>query len=187
MLPLPSWRHWNLFLDRDGVINERLPGDYVRDWSEFRFLPGALESLAFFATYFGPIVVVTNQQGIGKGLMTKAELTVIHNYMLRDIRHAGGRVDAVYFCPDQSSTPGNCRKPNPAMAHWAQRDFPEIDFTRSVIIGDSAGDMEFGFRLGMSTVLVEGKEEDAGKLSLIRGRIDHCIANLPEIVALLKP
>lgn len=152
---------FTLFLDRDGVINDRLVGDYVLHRGDFRFMPGVLEALRFFAGYFGRIIVVTNQQGIGKGLMTEADIQDIHKFMLSEIRQAGGRVDAVYYCPDLQQKPDNCRKPGPAMAFQAQRDFPEIEFSESVMVGDSISDIDFGFLLGMRTVLIEGKAEEA--------------------------
>ena len=95
---------------------------------------------------------MTNQQGIGKGLMTTEQLHTIHQSMLDKIREQGGRVDAVYFCPDLKSKPDNCRKPGIFMALQAQADFPEIDFSKSIMVGDSFSDMEFGRRTGMFTV-----------------------------------
>lgn len=153
-----------LFLDRDGVINERLPGDYVAQWSEFQFTPRALEALAFFAAHFQHIIVVTNQQGIGKGQMSEDQLAEIHEKMVAEIVAAGGRIDAVYHCPDLSSVPNNCRKPAPAMALKAQADFPAIDFQTSIMVGDSVSDLEFGQNLSMYTVLIEGKSDELDKL-----------------------
>lgn len=164
-------KYHTLFLDRDGVINERLPGDYVAHWSEFQFTPRALEALAFFANHFQNIVVVTNQQGIGKGQMNEAQLAEIHQKMIHEIAAAGGLIDAVYHCPDLSSVPNNCRKPAPAMALKAQADFPAIDFQTSIMVGDSVSDLEFGQNLGMYTVLIEGKSDELDKLekALVNG------------------
>ena len=151
---------WTLFLDRDGVINRRIPGQYVEDWSSFEFLPGTREAIARFSKIFGHIVVVTNQQGIGKGLMTTTQLEQIHQQMLSAIQDAGGRIDAVYFCPDLSIHNPPCRKPNTGMGHQAKADFPTINFSKSVMVGDSASDIAFGRRLGMQLVLIEGKGEE---------------------------
>ena len=150
---------WTLFLDRDGVINRRLPGDYVRRWEDFSFLDGVLEALRSLGQLFGRIVVVTNQQGIGKGLMTEADLALIHRRMLEQVHEAGGRIDAVYYCPDLAGEADSCRKPGPVMAYRARADFPEIEFSRSVMAGDSLSDMAFGCRLGMLSVLIETKAE----------------------------
>lgn len=158
----------SLFLDRDGVINTRTPGDYVKNRAEFVFENGALEALAMLARIFPRIVVVTNQAGVGRGLMTEADLLDVHQFMLEKTAAAGGRIDRAYFCPHRSDAGCDCRKPAPGMAFQAKNDFPEIDFTKSVIVGDSASDMVFGQRLGMTTVLLPGKFEDADALTAMQ-------------------
>ena len=151
---------WALFLDRDGVINRRLPGAYVRNWEEFQWLPGTLKAIAGLTQRTGRAFVVTNQQGVGKGLMAEEDLARIHARMLRQIKDAGGRIDAVYYCPDLASSVPNCRKPGPAMALQARKEFPEVEFQRSVMVGDSLSDMQFGQVLGMYNVLIATKEEE---------------------------
>ncbi len=151
-------KNWTLFLDRDGVINRRLVDDYVKSWSEFAFLSGVPEAIAHFSRRFARIVVVTNQQGIGKGLMTKADLQSIHHQMVLKIEQAGGRIDKVYFCPHHRQDDCACRKPRIGMAEQAKVDFPEIDFTKSIMIGDTPSDIEFGHRAGMRTVFVSKTE-----------------------------
>lgn len=158
----------SLFLDRDGVINTRTPGDYVKNRAEFVFENGALEALALLAGMFPRIVVVTNQAGVGRGLMTEADLLDVHQFMLEKTVAAGGRIDRAYFCPHRSDAGCDCRKPAPGMAFQAKNDFPEIDFSRSIIVGDSASDMVFGQRLGMTTVLLPGKFEDADALAAMQ-------------------
>ena len=143
--------NWTLFLDRDGVINERIPDAYINHWDDFRFSRGALESIAAFSGRFKYIIVVTNQQGIGKGIMTEHQLKRIHQKMLDNIQEANGRIDAIYHCGDLKSKAGNCRKPDPHMALNAQKDFPDIDFNRSIMVGDSISDLQFGRNLGMKT------------------------------------
>jgi len=145
---------WTLFLDRDGVINHRPLDDYVKQWTDFEFLPGVLEALSVFSEIFGKIIIVTNQQGIGKGLMTMEDLERIHKKMISEIEKAGGRIDAVYFCPDLEGEPDNCRKPGTIMAGRAKKDFPEIDFSRSIMAGDTENDLLFGKNAGMKTVLI---------------------------------
>ncbi|MBK8555324.1 MAG: HAD family hydrolase [Lewinellaceae bacterium] len=156
-----------LFLDRDGVINVRTPGDYVKRPEAFEFEAGALEALALLAPLFKRIVVVTNQSGVGKGIMSAADLEAVHAFMLKKIKMAGGRIDKVYYCPHRPSDGCDCRKPGTGMALQAQLDFPEIDFSRSVLVGDSVCDMKLAISLGMRTVLVEGKEEEAHELSAL--------------------
>lgn len=149
-----------MFLDRDGVINRRLPGDYVKTWEEFEFLPGVLESIAILSRIFDLIIVVTNQQGIGKGLMTEADLDAIHEKMIGRIRQADGRIDAVFHCPDLAGKEPDCRKPSPYMAFQAKKKFTQLKFSHSVMVGDTLADMQFGAGLGMTTVLIETEMEE---------------------------
>jgi histidinol-phosphate phosphatase family protein len=145
---------WTLFLDRDGVINKRPPGDYIKTWEEFEFLPGVLESIKILTEKFGRIIIVTNQQGIGKELMTHEDLQNIHRQMQTAISKNGGRIDAIYYCPDLATDEDSCRKPAGFMAIQAKKDFPEIDFTKSIMAGDTPSDMAFGRNAGMKTVFI---------------------------------
>lgn len=154
-----------LFLDRDGVINVRTPGDYVRSPEGFEPMPGLGEAMRLLAEWFGRIVVVTNQAGIGKGLMTESDLDAVHTKMLEVVTAARGRIDRAYHCPHPPAVGCNCRKPQSGMALQAQTDFPDIDFQQSWMVGDSASDLEFGRRLGMRTVLIEGKMEESALLA----------------------
>jgi histidinol-phosphate phosphatase family protein len=151
---------WSLFLDRDGVINKRLENDYVKNWVEFEFLEETLSALKSLNAVFGHIVVVTNQQGIGKRLYTPEDLELIHRNMVYEITYHGGRVDKVYFSPHLAEEDHPTRKPGIGMALQAQKDFPAIDFKKSVIAGDSESDMEFGKRAGMYTVFIGEKKSD---------------------------
>jgi len=146
---------WTLFLDRDGVINKKL-GGYVTTPSEFTFLPHVIESLVTLSEIFTTIVIVTNQQGIGKELMSHDDLHSVHSHMLRNINLAGGRIDNIYYCPQLAQEDPPCRKPNPGMALQAKGDFPHIDFRKSVMIGDSVSDIRFGNLLKMTTVRISG-------------------------------
>ena len=143
-----------LFLDRDGVINRWLPGDYVRTWEQFAFLPGICECLRKWAAKFKHIIIVSNQRGVGKGKMSQAELEAVHARMLEAISAAGGRIDAVYTCaeldPDHPM-----RKPQPGMFLAACRDFPDIVPARSLMLGDSDSDQAFAANCGMRFVRME--------------------------------
>jgi D-glycero-D-manno-heptose 1,7-bisphosphate phosphatase len=152
-------KDWTLFLDRDGVINKRLPDEYVKTPLEFEFIDGVTESLRMLSVLFGRIIIVTNQQGIGKKLMSEQMLNDIHTQMISDIVLAGGKIDKVYFCPDLVTDIENCRKPGSFMAIKAKNDFPEIDFTRSVMVGDSISDIRFGKNLNMKTVFIGNKSD----------------------------
>jgi D-glycero-D-manno-heptose 1,7-bisphosphate phosphatase len=150
-----------LFLDRDGVINKRLVDDYVKNWAEFEFLPGVTESLKILSGIFDRIIVVTNQQGVGKGRMTEKQLNTIHENMKTAVKRAGGRIDAVYYCTDLKDKPGNCRKPSIAMFNKAKTDFPEIDASKSIMVGDSQSDIDFGNNAGMFTVFIGNENKTA--------------------------
>lgn len=152
-------KQWTLFLDRDGVINKKLESDYVKRLDEFQFLPGAKEAIARLNQLFGTTVVVTNQQGIGKGLMTTADLKLVHQYMMNEVEVVGGRIDEVYFAPDLDSSKSINRKPNTGMAEQARKDFPQIDFKKSIMVGDSLSDMQMGKRVGMLTVHITDSSE----------------------------
>ncbi|MBA3663493.1 MAG: HAD family hydrolase [Bacteroidetes bacterium] len=154
-------KSWSLFLDRDGVINKKLDNDYVKHWSEFEFIEGVFEALKILSFKFERIVVVTNQQGIGKGIYRTEDLELIHKNMLYELSYLGGRIDKVYFSPYLEKEKHPTRKPGTGMGLEAKQDHPGIDFLKSIIVGDSMSDMEFGRALGMKTVFIseEGRED----------------------------
>jgi D-glycero-D-manno-heptose 1,7-bisphosphate phosphatase len=145
--------HRTLFLDRDGVINQKLEGDYVKAWDEFKFCMNALEAIAELSKVYNKIFIVTNQRGVGKGVMPEANLIEIHSNMVCEIKNANGRIDKIYYCTDVHDSSPN-RKPNIGMALQAKHDFPEIEFSNSVMVGDSISDMEFARKLGMQRVFI---------------------------------
>jgi histidinol-phosphate phosphatase family protein len=154
-------KSWTLFLDRDGVINKKIDNDYVKHWTDFEFIDGVQDAMKILNGKFGRIVIVTNQQGIGKGLYRTEDLDLIHQNMLYEINYLGGRIDKVYFSPYLASANHPTRKPGTGMALSAKKDFPEIDFTKSIMVGDSMSDMEFGRALEMKTVFIaENKVND---------------------------
>jgi histidinol-phosphate phosphatase family protein len=152
-------KDWTLFLDRDGVISRRVPDGYVTHWEEFRFLDGVLEALSILGGHFGRIIMVSNQQGVGKGIMTAESLKMIDFRMKQAVRDAGGRIDAAYYCTSLASANDPDRKPGTGMGLKAKTDFPEIDFSKSIMVGDTDSDMEFGKKLGMITVYVSEEEK----------------------------
>ena len=177
---------WSLFLDRDGVINHRLPGDYVKKWEEFQFYAGAIEAIAIFSQLFQRIVVVTNQKGVGRGLMSHTDLGLIHDKMKSEIARGGGRLDNIYYCPDLDTVPNNCRKPSPSMAYQAKQDFPEIDFTKSIMVGDAITDLYFGQNLGMKTVLIETYPKQMEKVDTAEDlKVDYRCKSLHEFAELI--
>ncbi|HXS36611.1 MAG TPA: HAD-IIIA family hydrolase [Flavipsychrobacter sp.] len=151
-------KSWTLFLDRDGVVNVETVGSYVTSWDEFQFCEGTLEALHELSELFGTIVIVSNQRGVGRGIMTFEALKDVNSQMKQAIMENGGRIDKIYCCTAVSDEDHN-RKPNVGMALQAKEDFPNVDFKRSVIVGNSISDMEFGKRLAMHTVFLTTKRE----------------------------
>ena len=141
---------WTLFLDRDGVINKRLMGDYVKSIDEFEFLSGAQQAIAWFNSCFDRIFVVTNQQGIGKGVMSEQDLSEVHTFMKDGFDE--NPFNAIYYAPQLANEGSIYRKPNPGMALQARKEYPEVDFSQSIMVGDSVSDIQMGKRCGMKTV-----------------------------------
>jgi len=145
-----------VFLDRDGVLNEKMPeGCYVTSWSEFNLLPGVAESLARINRAGLRVIVVSNQRCVALGLCTAADVDIIHSSFQNLLKGLGAYVDGFYFCPHDLGQ-CNCRKPLPGLYEQAAAEFPEITAESSAMIGDSLTDVEFGRRLGMLTVFIGG-------------------------------
>ena len=175
---------WTLFLDRDGVINQKINDDYVRQWSEFYFIDGFLESIPILAKTFKRTAIVTNQRGIGRGLMTAEDLALIFENLQQKMNELGGHIDAFYHCPHDYSDKCSCRKPKIGMGLQAKKDFPDLDFRKALIVGDSISDMEFGKKLGMKTVFVTNREgRDVRKFSNF---IDASFDNVRHFAAALE-
>ncbi|MDQ6757303.1 MAG: HAD-IIIA family hydrolase [Bacteroidota bacterium] len=140
---------WSLFLDRDGVINNEKYMDYINTWDEFKFFPGVKDAIKKFTEKFGYIFIITNQRGVAKGRTKLADLEIIHKNLLAEVAASGGKITKVYFCCDMENSSKN-RKPNPGMGLQAKKEFPEIEFSKSVMIGNTISDMEFGKNLGIA-------------------------------------
>lgn len=152
-----------LFLDRDGVINRKLEGDYVKNWSEFEWLPGVVESLGELGKYFYPILVVTNQQGIGKGLMTESDLQQLHLQLTSDLQgvYEEPVLHDFYYCPHLADDHCHCRKPKNGMFLQATIDYPFIQLDNAWMIGDSPTDIEAARSLGIHTASAGFSDEKA--------------------------
>lgn len=165
-MPVPS----TAFVDRDGVINHKAEdGCYVKSWSEFAFLPGAIDGLRILRRAGCRVVIVTNQRGVALGRMSAAAVDDIHDRMRAVLAPAGADVHAVYVCPHEKGTCG-CRKPDVGLFLQARRDDPKIDFEASVVIGDALSDLEAGRRLGIPGVLIAGEREVETRLADARAR-----------------
>jgi D-glycero-D-manno-heptose 1,7-bisphosphate phosphatase len=149
-----------VFLDRDGVLNEKMPeGRYVTRWDEFQVLPGAPEAIAMLNREGIPVIVVSNQRGIALGLYSEEDVRTIHANFQGLLESHNAHIDGFYFCPHDKDQ-CNCRKPLPGMFEQAIADFPSITAAGSVMIGDSISDIDFGRRLGMTTVFLTGDAEN---------------------------
>jgi D-glycero-D-manno-heptose 1,7-bisphosphate phosphatase len=141
-----------VFLDRDGVVNQKPPeGDYITRWEDFQILPGVAEGIALLNRAGFSVIVVTNQRCIAKGLMTVAELEKIHERMIGLLARAGATVNGTFYCPHETEPPCDCRKPAPGMLLNAAR-LLGIQLAASWMIGDSDIDIEAGKNAGCKTV-----------------------------------
>ena len=148
-----------VFLDRDGVLNEKMPeGRWVESWADFHVLPGVPQAIARLNRAGLRVIVVSNQRGIALGRFTAADVQAIHQGLENLLKAHGAHIDAFYFCP-HDRLQCNCRKPLPGMFEQAKREFPEVSAAASAMIGDSPADVEFGRRLGMLTIFIEGDPE----------------------------
>ena len=142
-----------VFLDRDGVINVKAkPGEYIRGWDEFHLIPTVVDWIRLFNALGMLVIVVTNQRGVARGLMSMAELDQIHMRMRAALADRGAHIDDVFCCiHDEGAC--ECRKPRPGMIQEAARKW-EIDTQASIVIGDSDVDRELAQRCEMPFVLV---------------------------------
>lgn len=146
-----------VFLDRDGVINRKMPeGEYVREWDQFSFLPDVFEAIRVFNDHGYLVIVVTNQQCVGKGIVSAETVDLIHEAMAGSIEKNGAHIDAVYVCPHLAAQECPCRKPATGLFDKAVMDFRRqgisIDLSASYMIGDSDTDVLAGKRAGLTTV-----------------------------------
>ncbi len=173
---------WTLFLDRDGVINREKYLDYVYHFNEFKFYDGVLEALNILGSRFGRVIIATNQRGVEKKLMTEEDLKVLHTHMRQSIEANGGRIDAIYYSTSLDDSHPN-RKPQPGMAFLAKETYPEIDFSKSIMVGNNLSDMEFGRNAGMFTVFVLTTSPD---ISLPHPSVDLAYKDLPAFAAAIN-
>ena len=152
-------KSWTLFLDRDGVINHEKKEDYILNWDEFRFYDDVKETFHILAERFGKIIIVSNQRGVGKGLMTETDLRDIHFNMQKEIDSAGGRIDHIYYCTSTDNKHPD-RKPNPGMAFHARSFFSQIDLDKAIVVGNKPSDMQFGRNAGIYTVFAATTNPD---------------------------
>ena len=154
-----------VFLDRDGVINVKLPeNQYVRRPSELVLLPGVREALRILGQLGYLIIVVTNQRGIGRGFMTVDDLGEVHDHLKRELEKGNARIDAIYYCPHDVSECCTCRKPEPGLLLAALSEW-DVDATESFMVGDSASDVVAGSKAGIVTVRIAQEKDEAADMS----------------------
>jgi len=146
-----------LFLDRDGVINKKLEQRYVTNFDEFVFVKNSDIAIRKLHKIFKRILIVTNQQGIGKGIMTEDDLNLLHLQMQRKLSVDFDLIDKIYFCPCLEVDNCNCRKPKTGMLENAKLDFPDMKIEDSFLVGDSDSDILAGKKFGLSTIKVSSE------------------------------
>jgi len=161
-----------LFLDRDGIINERIISGYVTKPTEFKLIPESLSLFAWAKEHGYLTVIVTNQQGIGKGLMTEQDLADVHAYMCSLLAEHGFAPDAIEYCPDLDETNSPRRKPAPGMLLNAAQQL-DIDLSSSWMIGDSITDAQAGKKAGTTTILV-GTYSNIPEADFICAHVGEC-------------
>ena len=143
-----------VFLDRDGVINRDSP-DYIKSWSEFEFLPGSISAIKQLTTHGFSSLIITNQSAIGRNMISLADLQQMHTLMKSAISSGGGEITDIFFCPHTPDVGCDCRKPKPGLIYQAQVRF-DIDISKTVMVGDSAKDIECARNAGCGhTILVK--------------------------------
>lgn len=143
-----------IFLDRDGVINQDSP-EYIKNWDEFKFLPGSLDALRLLSQAGYGLIVTTNQSIINRGWVPQSVLDHTHSQMCASVAEAGGRIDDIFFCPHRPDENCACRKPKHGMILKAQQRYG-LDLTDTIMIGDSAKDILSGRNAGCgNTILVQ--------------------------------
>jgi len=165
-----------VFIDRDGVIC-RNRDDHVKSWAEFEFQPGARESLTRLAQLDMPIIVVTNQAIINRGMASVQTVEHIHRQVVKEIEKAGGRVDRVLYCPHRPDEHCVCRKPQPGLLLQVSREMG-IDLTQSYLIGDAYADIQAGEAAGCCCFLVlTGRGRNELRRCLLHGQNGFRVAS----------
>ncbi|MEO6190672.1 MAG: HAD-IIIA family hydrolase [Saprospiraceae bacterium] len=149
----------SLILDRDGVINELRLEDYVKNWKEFKFRKDFLMNIKEASNSFDYIFVVTNQQGIGKGIMKESELIQIHELLTASLIKIGVRIEKIYYCPHLVIENCTCRKPKAGMLDQMKKEFPIINFEQSLLVGDSQSDISLAQSRHIKSVFINNAEK----------------------------
>ena len=170
-----------VFLDRDGTINTAPEHRYITEWEQFRFLPGALGAIRKLRDHGMPVIVVSNQSGVGRGLMSKTALARITRSMRAEVRRAGGHMEAIYYCTHHPDDGCRCRKPHPGMLRKAARE-RRIDLKRSFLVGDTETDVLTARSAGCRPVLVLTGRQTRTTSRHLTAPPDRIVKDLPQAV-----
>jgi len=146
-----------VFLDRDGVINKKIANGYVLDWQDFEFLPGIVEAIKLLNQQDVPVIIITNQSAVNRGLLSAEKLQQIHSLMLSCLDSQGAQIKDVFVCPHRPDENCNCRKPKTGLFDKVKNKY-DIDLEQSWFIGDSDSDIEAGKKIGCKTYLLKKSE-----------------------------
>jgi len=170
-----------VFLDRDGTINRDSP-DYVKSRTEFEFLPGAVAAIRELTAAGFTCLVATNQSGLARGFLSKAELDAMHAMMRDEIAAGGGKITDIFYCPHLPQDACTCRKPAPGLLLQARQKY-NIRLADAVMVGDSAKDIECGRAAGCGRTVLVRSGIDAAVEAQLRAKqmpADHVAADLLE-------
>lgn len=169
-----------ILLDRDGVLNQER-ADYVKSWAEFVWLPGVLPALQRLAQLEVPILVITNQSVIGRGIVPRATIEAIHQQLRQEVFAAGGRIDAFFICPHHPDDHCSCRKPQPGLLLQAAAQYG-LTLADSIFIGDAISDYQAAKAAGCQSILVESGRQGASLRSTIQQHVEQSNGLMPPIV-----
>lgn len=174
-----------IFIDRDGVINKDPGGwtryNYVTEWKDFNFIPGALEALKILKKKGIKVIVASNQGGVNKGYYTREALNEINNLMLEKIKKHGGEIEEVFYCIHRDEDNCGCRKPKPGMLETAAKKYG-IDPKTTYFIGDAPKDILAGKKIGCKTILVLSGKSSRKDIESWEDMPDYVFADLLEAV-----
>jgi D-glycero-D-manno-heptose 1,7-bisphosphate phosphatase len=172
-----------VFLDRDGVINENRE-DYVKSVDELKFLPGSVQAISRLTTAGFRVIIISNQQGVGRGLIQHDTLEQINDVLHAELASVGSEISGIYYCPHLKEENCACRKPKPGLLLQAAKDLG-FDVSDSVFVGDSAGDMEAGQAAGCQTILVLSGKTLAHQVEGLKAHPDHIVPTLSDAADLI--
>jgi len=181
--PLTTATRAAIFLDRDGVINRRIVGGYVCHWTQFKFVPGIKDALSQLSRLSLPMIVVSNQAGVAKGLVSQDSLREITERFVAALTRAGSHINAVYYCPHDQYDNCRCRKPHPGLLEQAAADW-RLDLASSVLIGDSLSDVQAANAAGCPAILLLPRGTTASRSLITSSQVEIAsrVSRIPELV-----